>query len=305
MDFLMPFSGNPLDRASVLREDEAWITQQLASGEGRFLVLSKLEVLTHPGETPALAWLDAGLRERLGLETIPVLLGMRNSIPHFALDVSEHPDPLASLGLNGAAFAEPRGLATTLPAGDAGIVAQARSLIDWHARHRFCGACGGPTVPRKGGAHRACEQCGAHVFPRIDPSVIMVVWREDQCLLGRRRGRPPGSFSCLAGYIEQGETIEEAVAREVLEEVGLKVDNVHYVASQPWPFPSTLMIGCFAHASDSTAKPDEVEIQEARWFGRAEVRAALAGEDVGLTVPAPVAIAHHIIRRWAEEATLT
>lgn len=322
----MPFSGNPLDRASNLRDDETWIAQQLAAPRSRYLLVSKLEVLTHSAgspnasgsrgsesesrtgqahssETPELVWVDAGARAALQIETAPVLLGLSDGVAHFALDVSGVEDPLAALSLEGASFAEPRGLAVSLPAGDAGIVAQARALIDWHARHRFCGTCGGPTLPMKAGGSRQCQSCGAHFFPRIDPSVIMVVWRGDRCLLGRRRGRPPGSFSCIAGYIEQGETIEEAVAREVLEEVGLGVDQVNYQASQPWPFPSTLMIGCFAHATSDDAQVDELEIEEARWFSRSDVRAALSGDaEIGLTFPAPVAIAHHLIRRWAERA---
>jgi NAD+ diphosphatase len=298
---LMPFSGNPLDRASNFRDDDAWVAQQLAAPQSRFLWVSKLEILTHQAATPTLAWVDAEANRELDLESTPVLLGVRDGVAHFAVDVSAIEGPLERLGLQGAAFAEPRGLATTLPAGEAGIVAQARSLLDWHARHRFCGACGGETVPAMAGSSRVCQACGTHFFPRIDPSVIMVVWRDDRCLLGRRRGRPPGSFSCLAGYIEQGETIEEAVAREVQEEATVPVDAVSYEASQPWPFPSTLMIGCFAHAASEDAMADQLEIEEVRWFSRAEVRGALAGDpQTGLTIPAPVAIAHHLIRRWSE-----
>lgn len=299
----MPFSGNPLDRASNFREDDAWVAERLIAPDSRFLLLSRLEVLTRQSEQAELVWLDSGVRGALGEETPVVLLGIRDGVAHFAVDTTDLPHAQSLVGGEGVAFAEPRGLAATLPAGEAGIVAQARALVDWHARHRFCGTCGGPTRPIKAGGARQCTACGAQFFPRIDPSVIMAVWRGDRCLLGRRRGRPPGNFSCVAGYIEQGETIEEAVAREVFEEVGLRVDQVTYQASQPWPFPSTLMIGCFAHATSEEARVDELEIEEARWFTRDELRAAVAGQDTGLVLPAPVAISHHLIRMWAESET--
>jgi NAD+ diphosphatase len=296
----IPFSGNPFDRASNQRQDDVWVAEQLASPAGRYLLLSRLEVLTHHSEAVELAWIDGAVCRGLDCAATPVLLGLRDGMPHFALDVSDIAEALPPLGVEGTAFAEARGLATTLPAEDAGIVAQARALVDWHTRHRYCGACGSPTVPAKAGAARHCEACGAQHFPRTDPVVIMVVWREDRCLLGRRRGRGPGAFSCIAGYVDQAETIEEAVRREVLEEVGLEIDEVVYHASQPWPFPSTLMIGCFAHATSFEAHVDELEIEEARWFTHNEIRAAVAGTNAELTIPGPVAIAHHLIRDWSE-----
>jgi NAD+ diphosphatase len=208
-------------------------------------------------------------------------------------------DP-AALGLDdGALFSEVRGVAPALPIADAGIVAQARSLLDWHNRNRFCGACGSPTSIRKGGASRQCDGCSAEVFPRTDPVVIMVVWRGDRCLLGRRSGRPGGNYSCLAGYIDQGETIEEAVRREVMEEAGILVDEVQYHASQPWPFPSSLMIGCFAHAATEEVRLDDDELADARWFSREEVRRAVESPSETLTLPGPIAIAHHLLRDWA------
>jgi NAD+ diphosphatase len=202
-------------------------------------------------------------------------------------------------------FAEARGLATVLPAGEAGIVAHGRSLIDWHRRHRFCSVCGTPTTSGQGGSVRKCGSCGASHFPRTDPVVIMVVHRGDQCVLAKRRNAPGNRYSCIAGYIDQGETIEEAVAREVQEEIGLRVDEVVYRASQPWPFPSTLMIGCFAHAATDAIEIDPNELGDARWFGRQEVLSALnaGGPDAPLTVPDRVAIAHHLIRAWAEGVT--
>src|SRR5207249_2130048 len=158
--------------------------------------------------------------------------------PHFALDVTDSAVPLDSLGLPTVRFTDTRGLATSLPMEDAGILAEARALIDWHTHHRFCAMCGAPTTARHGGTQRKCDSCGTEHFPRINPAVIMVVWREDRLLLGRRRGRPAGSFSCIAGYVDTGESIEEAVRREVSEEVGLPVGDVQYFSSQPWPLSS-------------------------------------------------------------------
>ena len=327
----MPFSGNPLDRAHNLRHDDAWMEEQLASPRGRFLLFSKLEVLAHQS-APALVWLTPDQRVALastqadpvgaleaplalpfysqgdvanGHEAAvlpePILLGLQDGAPRFALDVTSIPGVVSSLGLEGAAFADPRGLAAVLPASDCGIIAQARTLIDWHAHHRFCSLCGAPTAPHNGGAERKCATCGGSHFPRVNPAVIMVVEHEDRCLLGRRRGRPAGNFSCVAGYVDPGESIEEAVAREVFEEVGMEVDRVTYFASQPWPFSSSLMIGCFAHSPSAEPHVDELEIEEARWFSRDDVRRAVAGDNSDLIGGNPVAISYHLIRGWAEQ----
>jgi NAD+ diphosphatase len=297
------FSGNPLDRASNQRHEASWVEQQLAAPTSRFLAFSKLEVLTHSSDAPQLLWLDAGQRALLETQAVPVLLGLRDGIAHFAFDVSDLTDPLAAIAIEGARFGEVRGLAPVLGAGDVGIIAQGRALIDWHNRHRFCGVCGSPTSPRKGGASRQCDSCGVEHFPRTDPVAIMVVWRDDRCLLGRRRGRPPGAFSCISGFIDQGETIEEAVRREVMEEVSAEVDDVVYHASQPWPFPSSLMIGCYAHAASDDFHADELEIEEARWFTRDEVREAIAGQprEGGLVLPGSFSIANRLLRDWSRQ----
>ena len=154
---------------------------------------------------------------------------------------------------DGAKFAEARGIAARLEPGDAGIVAQARSVLNWHDKHRFCSVCGEPTLPRDGGSVRQCGSCEAEHFPRTDPAVIMVVWRDDKCILGRQKAWAPGFYSALAGFVDQGETIEEAVRREVFEEAGVVVDDVEYVKSQPWPFPSSLMIGCASRTRRATS----------------------------------------------------
>ncbi|WP_374406588.1 NAD(+) diphosphatase [Pelagerythrobacter sp.] len=186
---------------------------------------------------------------------------------------------------------------------DLALYGGARSLVDWHARHRFCAACGGDTRIAKGGWQRDCpaEQggCEAQHFPRTDPVTIMLVEHGGKLMLGRGLGWPEGRFSALAGFVEPGESIEEAVAREVLEESGVRVRDVSYVASQPWPFPSQLMIGCHSHADDDVLTIDETEMAEVRWFTRAEVQAALAGEEgAAFTAPPPHAIAHHLLHWW-------
>ncbi|MBP6363500.1 MAG: NAD(+) diphosphatase, partial [Novosphingobium sp.] len=188
------------------------------------------------------------------------------------------------------------------------IYGTARSLVDWHARHRYCARCGNPTVLAKGGWQRSCtnEVCKAEHFPRVDPVTIMLVEHEGQLLLGRQPRFPPRRFSTLAGFVEPGESIEEAVAREVMEEAGVVVRDVSYVGSQPWPFPSSLMIGCHAHALSAELTVDHTELEEADWFTRAEVAAAMAAamagdEDGRFIAPPPQAIAHHLLKWWLKQ----
>jgi NAD+ diphosphatase len=301
MQSTIPFSGNPLDRVANQRREEAWVTEQLRSGESRYLAFWRLNVLARQAERAELAWLDAAVREHLDDGVAPLLLGVRDGVPHFAVDLSSLEDPIASLAVEDANFAEARGLAVNLPEGDAGILAQARSLVDWHTRHLHCGRCGAHTVVGGGGSMRTCSSCGAEEYPNPHPVVIMVVWRGDRCLLGQGKSWAQARYSALAGFMDNGETIEEAVAREVKEEVGLEVDDVVYVQSQPWPFPSSLMIGCLAHVRDEEVTIDPVELAGARWFTREEIaRAFEEPESVDFGIPARIAIAHHLIKAWIE-----
>ena len=192
-----------------------------------------------------------------------------------------------------------------IAAGEAAILAEARSLLDWHARHRFCAQCGSPTRMASAGWKRRCPECRASHFPRTDPVVIMLAIHGDRALLGRNRRRAGARFSCLAGFVEPGETLEEAVRREVREESGIRCGRARYLAAQPWPFPSSLMIGFLAEALTEEITVDPEELAEARWFRRDEIREMVARAATGsddpaqVSLPAPIAIAHHICRRWS------
>ena len=303
----IPFSGDPLWRASNERRDPDWVKAQLDSPESRYLPIWNNNPLVVREERDCrLVWLDASVLKHTAERDDPLLIGVRDGVAHFAIDLSPLEEPLVALGIEGAEFPETRSVAADLPMGDAGTVAHARALVDWQSRHRFCPRCGNPTHPSDGGSLRKCESCSVDHFPRTDPVVIMVAWNGDRAILGRQRAWPPSRYSALAGYIDQGETIEEAVRREVMEEVGLEVDEVVYRRSQPWPFPSALMIGCFAHVTSEQETVDPLELDGARWFTREELRKAVHDPDRekhGFEIPGPIAIAHHIIKEWSDQST--
>ncbi|MGH7369075.1 MAG: NAD(+) diphosphatase, partial [Candidatus Rokuibacteriota bacterium] len=230
-----------------------------------------------------------------------IFLGLGDGRAHFAIDATGAdvaPDVDTEL-------IDVRTLAPAIATGEAAILAEARSLLDWHARHRFCAQCGSPTRVASAGWVRRCPDCRASHFPRTDPVVIMLAIHGDRALLGRNRRRAGARFSCLAGFVEPGETLEEAVRREVREEAGIRCGRVRYLAAQPWPFPSSLMIGFLAEALTEEITVDAEELAEARWFSRDEVRAMVARAAAGLddparpSLPVPIAIAHHICRRWS------
>jgi NAD+ diphosphatase len=231
-----------------------------------------------------------------------VLLGLEEGRAIFALDISAAPDPANEGPLTGLGhFRDMRTAAMTgLNERDIAILGQAKAMIDWHQRHGFCARCGAATKMMDAGYRRHCEACGADHFPRTDPVVIMLATHEDACLVGRGKQFPPGMFSALAGFIEPGETVEEAVRRELMEEAGVKIGAVTYYATQPWPFPSSLMIGCHAEALSRDIVVDQNELAEAFWLEKAKAKKLVAGEQIdGLFIPPKVAIAHHLIRAWA------
>jgi len=288
------FTANPLDRASNQRRDAGWLEAQLRAESSRFLPLWRLQPLVELGDARKLAWARSSLLESVTPAPEPLLLGIGEGVAHFAVDVSSLEEPIEALGLAGAAqFEDLRAVSMTLPVADTGIAAHARSLLDWHTRHSRCSVCG----------QRVCIDCGAEHFPRTDPVAIAAVVRGDRCLLGRPANLPIEMYTALAGFIEPGETIEEAVRREVAEETGVKVGAVRYLLSQPWPFPSSLMIGCLAEGLSEEITLDEEELSGARWFARDELRAALAGEG-DVMVPPALAVEHHLIRAFVESGSV-
>jgi NAD+ diphosphatase len=306
---VIPFSGNPLDRASEKRTDTDWIAARRFDPSTLVWPLWRLQPFllgNEKSEGPIEAgYLQPRLAEKVAApDAISIFLGLEDGRAVFALDLPAENDPAREGPLRGLGhFRDARTAAQLLPLKDAAILAQAKALIDWHQRHGFCPNCGANTTIVDAGYRRHCDGCGADHFPRTDPVVIMLAIHGDACLVGRAARFPKGMFSALAGFVEPGETIEEAVAREIYEEAGVRVNTVTYFATQPWPFPSSLMIGCFAQAEAREIRLDEKELAEAFWLEKSKLRALLAGERVdGLWVPPPVAIAHHLLKRFAEMA---
>lgn len=295
------YAGNPLDRANLRRRDHRWVEEKERAPESRFLPIWQLMPLLKRGDPRELAWAKREFFEDLEPRPEPVLLGTRDGVAHFAVDVSVAPKREASFGVEDvASFEDLRAAVAGLPAQDAAIAAQARTLVDWHSRHRHCPACGGHTRSVQGGANRVCFDCQAEHFPRTDPVAIVIVVRGDRCLLGRGPGWPDSMYSALAGFLEAGESLEDAARREVLEETGVRLGRVRYLCSQPWPFPSSLMLGCVGYAESEAIEIDAAELADARWFDRDAVRAALAGLEAELSVPPPFAVAHQLIRAFVE-----
>ncbi|MBV9863228.1 MAG: NAD(+) diphosphatase [Alphaproteobacteria bacterium] len=302
MEEIYCFAGNPLDRVSDRRRDTGWLHSLLDDRETRLLPLRELKPMVRGGIAPELDWQPVGpWRAAINEGATLVLLGLAGGRAYFALDATGAP---ATPDWDAEAV-DVRALAPQIAVGEAAILAEARSVLDWHARHGFCAQCGSPTDIASAGWTRRCPNCRAHHFPRTDPVVIMLTVREGRALLGRNRRRPGSRFSCLAGFMEPGETLEEAVRREVFEESGIRVGRVRYLASQPWPFPSTLMMGFLAEGLTEEITVDPEEIAEARWFPREEIAAMVARAATGpddpseVSLPPPLAIAHQICRRWS------
>ena len=303
---MIPFSGNPLDRASEKRTDADWISARRRDPNSLILPMWRLQpFIIGPEKSPApveLGLLRPGLADSLAAPDAPcIFLGLEGDHAMFALDISAARDPASEGPLAGLGhFRDARMAGATLPLKDAAIMGQAKAMIDWHNRHGFCPRCGAPTTLEEAGYKRQCPECKAEHFPRTDPVVIMIAVHDGACLVGRNKNFPGNFFSALAGFVEPGETIEEAVRRELKEESGIETGEVTYKFNQPWPFPSSLMIGCFAQALTTELHVDENELAEARWLDRATARAIITGERVeGVWLPPPIAIAHHLIRAWA------
>ncbi|MEA2252552.1 MAG: diphosphatase [Solirubrobacteraceae bacterium] len=279
------FAGAALDRAGARRSDDAWLAERLADPASR-VVLADEEGVLVDGDEPRLvapAELPAGVD--------PVLLGIdREGRALFAADP-------------GAAFpGERRGLRDlvgSLSQSDAGLLAHAVALLNWHRRHRFCANCGAATVMREAGHVRSCPSCGADHHPRTDPVVIMLVADGERVLLGRQARWPAGRYSALAGFVEPGESLEEAVAREVREEAGVEVTDIVYRSSQPWPFPASLMLGFTARWAGGEPLTRDEELEDVRWWSREEIREGAGG----LRLPPRDAIARRLLDEWLAQET--
>jgi NAD+ diphosphatase len=280
---VIAFSGAALDRASVERRRPEWLAERRADPRARAVQMSERGI-----------WLDGSRLLLAAPSDEAVFLGIAGDTPLFADDVSgAEPREGRPAGL--------REAATELPAAEAALAAYAGSLLAWHRRHGFCANCGAPTEPRDAGHERHCPACDAHHFPRTDPVVIVRVTDDrDRLLLGRQGRWPEGRFSLLAGFVEPGETLEEAVRREVAEESGVELGEVSYIASQPWPFPSSLMLGFSALALRGDPAPGDDELAEVRWFEREEVERAARGEGE-LALSPPYSIARRLIDAWLEQ----
>ena len=302
--FQNTFAGNPLDRAADRRGDAEWIETRLADADSLLLPLFDGKPLVEPASAGGvrLGYAPAGMGTAISRDGERLaFLGLWKNTAVFALDVDDPGEAQAFREYG--AFEELRPVLAALPAGEAAIVGAAKALFEWRRSHRFCAGCGQPSRTAEAGWKRICPACAAEHFPRTDPVAIMLAERDGRCLLGRSPRFPPGMFSALAGFVEPGETLEEACARELKEEAGLEATRVRYLFSQPWPFPNSLMIGLIAEVAEGqeTAQPDEIEAL--RWFTREEARRLCADQPVdGVFVPPATAIARQLLRVWAEEA---
>ncbi len=291
------FAGNLIDRLSEKRSDNA-AAEALANPDARVMLMREGRTwLRMDGQYPD-AWLRPMHAQAFGAKLEhAVLLGWLDGRPRLAAPAGPDEPPPGMKAIDYRSIYT-QGL---LDDGDTGALAQGAALLAWNGSHRFCSRCGAKTEMRAGGYKRVCPNCKAEHFPRTDPVAIMLAVSRDKCLMGRSPHFAPGMYSCLAGFIEPGETIENAVRRETFEEAGIRLGRVAYHASQPWPFPYSLMIGCFGEALNEDIVADKSELEDVRWFTRGETLDILAGRsDQGIAVPPPMAIAHHLIKAWAE-----
>jgi NAD+ diphosphatase len=313
------FAVDWFDRASYRRDDQAEVARLRARDDARALLIARDMPVLRIGETGLDALLPIGEIEALGGAKVEALLGLAPSgAPIFAALLADDAVELRSDASDG--FLDRRILVAPgrddlklvdlrsiavggmVPSEQAAMLATAKALMHWHARRRFCANCGALNEVAAAGWRRDCKTCNETHFPRTDPVVIMLAVDGDACLLGRQPRFPKGMYSALAGFVEPGETIEAAVRREIREEAGVACGAVRYFASQPWPFPASLMIGCFAEADGRDLEVDHVELEHARWFSREETMALIERRHPDrLTAPTPMAIAHHLLKRWAYE----
>lgn len=298
-DDLNLFAAEPLDRASDLRADPDWIRERLADSGSVIVPLYRGDPLLRDGRG---AFLSAAARRGFPADAATIFLGLKGETAYFAIDASAAPSPADAPYADIGTYTALREAAGLVPDADLAIIGAARWLLDWHRRHGHCAVCGTVTEMADGGAKRLCPACKAEHFPRSDPVAIVLATHDNACLLGRSPRFPPGFLSALAGFVEACETPEACAIRELREEAGVTLLSARYQFSQPWPFPSSLMMGFIAEAKDRALKLDEKEIVEARWIEKAEIRGLIAGarrEDIRL--PPRFTIARRLIERWAAQ----
>ena len=290
------FANSPLTRLNNEKALDREIAERLIDPASQLIPLWRGDPLVSGG---AAAFLSIAARSEFPADAPLVVLGERDGAAIFAIDVSDaaasaDTAPFADIG----AYTPIREAAGIIAKDDLAVIGHGRWLFEWHRKHRFCANCGAPTTMANGGAKRRCAQCETEHFPRTDPVAIVIAVNDDACLLGRGPHFPPGVLSALAGFIEPAETPEEAAKRELFEEAGVILTDVRYQFSQPWPFPNSLMMGFIADAQSRDLNLDTTEIVEARWIERADMRAALNGEDRGFIAPPKFTIARQLIERW-------
>lgn len=292
-----PYSSAEIDRASHERENDERMIELASSGEARFVPIDSERNLVKTGGHPEAVFLQGMMaRAVVGSSETKIFLGYIEGTPYFAVDVTGLETPLAEMG----EFVDLRQVGALLFGREGSVLAYARGMTYWHRRHRFCGVCGSPTRISRGGHVRTCtnDTCKTEHFPRTDPAVIMLVHHGDKCLLGRGKQFPRGMHSTLAGFVEPGESFEDAVAREVYEEVRVKVKNVIYRSSQPWPFPASVMIGFHAEAESLDFSVNESELASARWMSREDLRPENLPKDGSFFMPRRDSIARQLIEEW-------
>jgi NAD+ diphosphatase len=298
------FVSNILDRAAHLRNDEANLLALESHPDARAYVVYRDSLVVRREAAGPRALLSLEEAHTFGANPGTIFLGLRDGAPTFGMGIS--PSAVEQLlTRDDAAVSELRGMAMqgAVPADQLSAIAMAKSIVNWHQRHGYCANCGTRTAMKEGGWKRDCPNCKAEHFPRTDPVVIMLVASADKVLLGRQKHFLPGMYSCLAGFVEAAETIEDAVRREIFEEAGIRCTDIQYYMTQPWPYPSSLMIGCTARALSEDLVVDRAELEDARWFDRAEATLMIRREHPdGLAGPHPFAIAHHLLGRWVQNS---